>query len=86
VDLDGILEDRLRERVQHAAAEHGHHDPQHDVATLPDIQTGPREVHDDAEVGELEGQPHVGPSRQPLKRLAGPFGQVEDDRIDVDHR
>src|SRR5262249_33288624 len=61
VRLDGVLEDRLRERVQHAGAEQTDEDARRELSP-PEVHRRPDEVHDDAEVRELDAEPHVGPA------------------------
>lgn len=86
--FDGLFEDGLGEHVQQTAEGQPKYYPNRDVAA-PEIYIGPDEVHDevhdDAQVRELEGKPHVGPARQQLKLVAEPFGKVQYRQVDVRH-
>jgi hypothetical protein len=50
------------------------------------MHPGPDEKNNDAEVGQLEGQPHVGPTGQHLKPTAQPLCQIQQGGIDENHR
>jgi hypothetical protein len=80
----GTFEDCLGQHRQQAAAEYSNENPRRDVAD-PEIHTRPDEVDNDAQIGELDGKPHVRPARQQLKLTTGPFGQIQNDRIDISH-
>ena len=84
VRLDRDLEDRLRQQGQHASAEEGQRDPC-ETGDGPEIDACPDEVDDDAEIRELEGQPHVRATREDLKPATEALDQVQEGQIDVDH-
>jgi hypothetical protein len=75
VRLDRHFEDCLRQHVQQAAAEQPECQSYRDVLA-PENHPRPYEVHDDAEIRELDGKPHVRPACQPLKLTTEPFSQV----------
>ena len=84
IRFDRDLENRLGERVQEPSAEYGERDSHLDVAD-PEEQRRPHEIHDDAQVGELNRKPHVRPAGQQLKLVTAPFGEIEECGIDVGH-
>jgi hypothetical protein len=69
VSLDRLLEQRLHQYVQHAGAKQSDKDPEAGFGT-PERRTRPQEVDDDAQVRQLEGEPHIAPAGQPLKPAA----------------
>ena len=75
VGFDGHLENRLSQQIQQATAEERKGYSCRDVAA-PEIRTRPYEVHDDAEIRELDSKPHVRPACQQLNLVTEPFGQV----------
>ena len=82
--VDGYFEHRLRERKEHAATE----DDRRDAPVggqVRKVQGHPDEVHDHAQIGELERDPHVGSAGQHLNLVADPFGQIQERRVDA-HR
>src|SRR5262249_39210941 len=75
----------LREDVEDAAAEDADRDPQ-PQRRRPEVQPRPDEVDDDAEVGQLDREPHVGAAGRPLEPVAARLDDVEQGRVDVSHR
>src|SRR6185503_7854418 len=67
-----------------AAAKCRQRNPERPAAN-PKMHSGPDKKHDDAEVGQLEGQPHVGPASEHLKPAAQPLREIQKGRIDVKH-
>jgi hypothetical protein len=75
----------LAQHVEQAAAEQRHQQPRPRIGD-GEIHAGPHEVDDDAQVRQLDGEPHVGPAGQQLKPAARLLNQVENDVVDVGHR
>jgi hypothetical protein len=83
--FDRDLEHRLREHVKNAAAERADQDAGQQ-RRVPEVQTGPDEVDDHAQIRELDRQPDVRPAGQPLEAVAEELNGVQDGRVDVRHR
>jgi hypothetical protein len=82
VRFDGHLENGPGERQQDASTEEGDEQAQHHVGAR-EVEAGrPDEIHDDAEVGELDREPHVRPAGQQLKPAGASFGQIEQCGVD----
>jgi hypothetical protein len=88
VRFNRFLEDCLRQEVQQSTAEQPQNNPRHHVSPAK-IHIGPHEIHDevddDAQVRELERQPHVRPACQDLKLVTQPFDEVEEAQVEVRH-
>ena len=82
--LNRDLEDRLGQQGQHASAEERQCHPR-EAGNGPEIDASPDEVDDDAEIRELEGQPHVRATGKDLKPTTEALDQVKEGQIDVNH-
>jgi hypothetical protein len=82
--LDRHLEHGLRQGVEQHRAEQPDEDARHQVAA-DEVRGRPDEVHDDAQVGELDREPDVRPPGEDLKPAAAPLRKIQDRRIDECH-
>jgi len=83
--FDGYFEDRLSQQVQQSSAEEHERDTRNSGAT-PEIHRRQHEVDDDAEVRQLKGEPYVCAACQDLELPTSGFYEVQERRIDVNHR
>ena len=77
--LDRLFEDGLGQHIQESAAEKRHEQPRCDLAAAQGIHDCPHEVHDDADVRQLNSQPNVRPAGQSLKLPAGSFDEIQEE-------